>query len=738
MEVIGLPAIPGFASGNWRLERSQDVAVNPFGRTRHRTEFDGYVWRCALTCPKYNDEDAAVMEAWLDQVSEADHQLYVSPPQNQLRGAWATPELVSNGTFAGGVTTGWTGTGATLSVNARRLKVKNSGAAIGYARQSLAVTADVPYVLLVDLYAGSTKNWRLRLLDGADVEEHVSYYDQAGRVPIVHIPGSTTLKLELGCNTAVAGDDVKFGGVRMARCLLIDDSLAVGNELKVKGGPPSVDGAIKAGQFVTVRLWNGSQLMRLIEDLDTDASGKGTLKFGTALRAGVLGGGPVIIHAPFMRATLDAPVSESQLEAPNFKGFAVDAIEDPGALDDEVPHDTDIIWHWDANSLALEPTIGAGTPSVTSDADDNYYFDSDGVLKKAVANSAVFEFNPVTKALYGARFHGARTNLVWPSEDFTHANWVKTEASISANGLAAPDGTVTMDYFIPSANALAHYMQMVVSSTTNACVAGLFVKVDSSIDRVTFFPGGTSTFAHFNLETLTATKEANVTANRIVDCGDGVYWLQAEWPAGQNHDRLRVYASSGTFGSDLVAGDGVSGIWMWGGQYHDNNPIINSYIRSITASVALAADVASVPTSAIIKYNASALSMVLEAIAAPAAHFNQYTASLVGNSGQDIVCFRRPGVGAWFIFDDSVAQADRTAAVANGALWRAAGAAAANDFYASFDGGAVTTDNAGTMPLDTSLLYLGSNGSQFSDGYLRRLTLFKAKKPPRQIRSLAA
>lgn len=753
MRVIGLPAIPGFASGNWRLERSQAVAFNPFGKTRDRTEFDGAVWRGALSCPKYNDEDAAVFETWLDQVSKAENSLYISPPQNELRGAWSLPELVSNGTFEGGVTTGWTGTGATLSINARRLKIKNSGAAIGYARQTLTVEADKAYVLLVDLHPGNVEGWRIRLLDGADVEEHVSYYDRPGRVPIVHIPSSTSLKVELGCNTAVAGDDVKFANVRAARCLLVDDSLAVGNELAVKQGPVSTDGALKVGQFVTIRLWNGWQMVRLIEDLDTDANGKGVLKFEPELRDGVLGGGAVVVHAPFMRATLEAPVSEAQLEPANFKGMAVDFLEDPTEIDGEVPHDTDIIWEWDANSLGLAPTIGEGTSSVTSDATDNYYFDSDGVMKAAAANSAVFEFDPVVKFLKGQRIQGQRTNLCWPSSDLADANWVKTDSTITANAETAPNGEEEMDLVTEGTAGTAEVRQSHTGTANANQVFYKFLKrgnhdwVRLSI-RETAAPANLVQ-AWFNLYTgakgsVSAAGTGSDAQSFMYDVGDGVYLCILMGKVNN--------AATGLFSQTYSAAADGSGVrvgnatrYEWGGQIENNVPFWSSHIPTLTASVTRDNDLdtlalANIPDFTTIEYTIET-EFLLDHVDGTGAATRNVVALDDGTSNE----FARIRIDSASTdvdantVDGGVTQADRDGDVVTaGVPFRCAYGNKANDFAFSTLGAAAATDTSGTMPTPTTLRKGNLINSNLLNGYLRRLRIRKTKKPNRQYMAMSA
>lgn len=62
-------------------------------------------------------------------------------------------ELVSNGTFAT-VTTGWTASGATLTIDTARLKCANAGAARGYAYQSIITVVGKTYRIQADIDLG--------------------------------------------------------------------------------------------------------------------------------------------------------------------------------------------------------------------------------------------------------------------------------------------------------------------------------------------------------------------------------------------------------------------------------------------------------------------------------------------------------------------------------------------------------------------------------------------------------
>jgi hypothetical protein len=194
-----------------------------------------------------------------------------------------------------------------------------------------------------------------------------------------------------------------------------------------------------------------------------------------------------------------------------------------------------------------------------------------------------------------------RRNLLTYSEQFDNAAWTAARSSVTASAGVAPDGTTTAYRFIPSIAAQDHFVFQSLSSNVNGTVAQLYVKLETNVNKITLYPGGSSTFAHFNLSNLTTTKEANVTSNAIEVLENGWYRLTAVWPATFASTQLRVYASSGVLGASPEAGDGTSGILIWGAQLELGStatayqPITASWAATMAGNHALQATSASRP-----------------------------------------------------------------------------------------------------------------------------------------------
>ncbi len=212
------------------------------------------------------------------------------------------------------------------------------------------------------------------------------------------------------------------------------------------------------------------------------------------------------------------------------------------------------------------------------------YFDSTGIIKSATTNTPRFDYNPVTLALRGILVEEQRTNLFTYSEDFANAAWGKTNAVLISNVATAPNGTTTADLFVPNngvsgVNAaynpgLTYTSGVSYSLSVYAKAAG-FTSFTLVATTSTSYGGvGGNAAATFNLSTgaVTSVERGDITAS-ISNVGNGWYRCSMVFTP----------TTTASFATQIcrqnAAGDGTSGVYIWGAQL-EVGAFATSYIPS--------------------------------------------------------------------------------------------------------------------------------------------------------------
>ena len=221
-----------------------------------------------------------------------------------------------------------------------------------------------------------------------------------------------------------------------------------------------------------------------------------------------------------------------------------------------------------------------------SEGDGSVAYDSSGEGNNGTITGATYTPAQDTIPQLGMMDWAKGSNLIEYSEDFGATDWVKVGATISASTITSPIGSGSVDYFIPTTTTGSHYMTiMLASSLLNDKVLSINVKVDSSIDKFTIYPGGSATFANFNLTTLLATIEGNGVSANIISLGDNWYRLEAIYDSVISSDRFRVYASSGTIGASSTTENGADGINIYGAQLEQSSSAGNYILTDGAAAI---------------------------------------------------------------------------------------------------------------------------------------------------------
>lgn len=201
---------------------------------------------------------------------------------------------------------------------------------------------------------------------------------------------------------------------------------------------------------------------------------------------------------------------------------------------------------------------------------------------------------------------GARTNLALQSQTLdVGATWGATSMGVTANAVAAPDGTTTADALVPAAATTAHYLyQTGRTRTTSAPVtfSAYAKKVGWTFFTIQMDDGvGGNLIQSWNLTTGAV---GAVSAGNWTSVSASIQALPSGWyrcivtatgPAGTN---LNIALSTGDTAATLnETGDASKKTYVWGVQAEDNVAFASSHIPTTTVAVARNADVLTYPTA---------------------------------------------------------------------------------------------------------------------------------------------
>lgn len=224
------------------------------------------------------------------------------------------------------------------------------------------------------------------------------------------------------------------------------------------------------------------------------------------------------------------------------------------------------------------------------------YFDPAGVMQTASSNVPRKTHNPATGAVRGLLVEEQRTNLLLRSQELDAAEWAKPNALVTANAAVAPDGTTSADKLVENAATSTHDVRNTeISVAVGDYTASLSAKsAERSWVRIAFGGiefGGQS--AYFNVSSgAIGTVFGTGAAASIHAMPNGWFRCALTAPADTAGSSGDVYFQmADADSSPTYAGDGASGIYIWGVQLEAGS-YPTSYIPTTAATVTRSADVA--------------------------------------------------------------------------------------------------------------------------------------------------
>ncbi len=371
----------------------------------------------------------------------------------------------------------------------------------------------------------------------------------------------------------------------------------------------------------------------------------------------------------------------------------------------------------DLTSGTLSPLVTFARPSAAT------RFNSSGILETVANDSPRFDYDPVTLAVRGLLIEEQRTNLFLRSQEFNDAAWTKDGASITANAINAPDGTLTGDKMIGNNGSTGSGVIRITTVTSSSTYTlTVFVQSDGIANWVqlinTSATGTSVARAWFNLSTgIVGTRNAGYSASSITSVGNGWYRVSATFTAsGTSSQSIITNASDDNVNG--YAGDGFSGIYIWGAQL-EAGASATSYIPTTTAAVTRNADVATITSTAFSGiWRSGPGSLLVRALPStvsgtrPLVQVDDATAdniiALRGNATNPELYIRAGGSD----------QATIDAGTISAAAYRLAGAWQAGSAAASLNSGLAINGAPASIPAVTQMR-LGSDGTNYLNGHLQ-------------------
>ena len=326
-----------------------------------------------------------------------------------------------------------------------------------------------------------------------------------------------------------------------------------------------------------------------------------------------------------------------------------------------------------------------------------------------------FDYDPVTLAPKGLLIEEQRTNLLLRSEEFENASWDKSIATITANYAVSPDGTADADRFVSAGGSFPQIAQSVTVLTGDHTVS-IYVKSDgtSQIQQTLIFDGSSVNFTPTDTWTrITLTKNVTVSAAKSV-----------------------VIATNS-------ASAAASSFLIWGAQLEAGS-FATSYIPTVASQVTRTADVATITGANFSQwYNQSEGTFVaqFDMIGGSAANTNnQIVLSPIADASNRHIIYNADAQIAGYTVVGGVTQAYLPmGSLAANTTSKMAYAYQVNNFAASQNGGAVSTDTSGSLPVPT-LMGIGSGGlgGNQLNGHIRSIRYYPTRLSNAQLQALTA
>lgn len=351
---------------------------------------------------------------------------------------------------------------------------------------------------------------------------------------------------------------------------------------------------------------------------------------------------------------------------------------------------------------------------------------SSGVIEGVAANTARFDYNPITLACKGLLIEESRINSIRYSSEFDTVPWTATAlTTISTNNLA-PNGTNTAFEFDDGVTGSTEHRRFQFIITTSASwTCSFYAKFISCQWVYIRIPDSANVtrFAYFDIQNGVVGSAGLGLTISITPEPNGFYRCVATVAAGFTGSSATVMGTAGSDGGASYTGSNKR-VYFWGAQM-ELGAFPTSIIPTTTTALTRNADVATITGTDFSDFwqagkggaSVQATPSTVSGIR-PLVQFDDGTAN-------EIIALRGNTTNPELqIVDGGTPQAAIDAGtIAANTPYSLTGWWAANDCKARQNGGAVVTDTTATIPTVTQAR-LGSDGTNYLNGHLATVNYY--------------
>jgi len=329
-----------------------------------------------------------------------------------------------------------------------------------------------------------------------------------------------------------------------------------------------------------------------------------------------------------------------------------------------------------------------------------------------------------------------RTNLALYSEQLNNANWTNIDSTISANTTATldPAGYYGADKIVENSATSGHSVYQAISVTNGATYTlSVFAKA-AERTKVWLDLFGGSNAGVFDLSTGTVVAVSSGASAVITQYANGWYKCAVTAVAPDPTLYINVGPTTGNTTNNQYAGNGTSGIYIWGAQL-EAGAYATSYIPTLGASVTRVADIAT--KTGITSLIGQTEGTLFAEINWVNNSVDSVFATLSDGTTNNRIHFGNAATGSWYLYSEAGAatQVNITTPTPVNGKYKIAVAYKLNDYAFYINGVQIAVDNSATVPA-TSQINVGGFITAGLEQSVNQALVFKTRLTNAQLAEL--